>query len=145
MSIAAEGSGTRGFRAVVFDGEHSACAVLRAVRGNRSADSWTMDVAIVSRNRHGVVHARTDCTPDCSAPTDTPPGASTGAMLSLVYGMGALMQASANPGSRVSASFGAALTDDRSALLLVADEAADANFVAALAPFEGQIIGHWRA
>jgi hypothetical protein len=136
----------RGFRAVVFDGERSANAALTTLKAADSADSWTKDVALVSRNRYGAIHAHTDCDPDeGDVRTVTRAGPSTGAMLSLVHGMGALMGASANPKSLASASFAVALIDDTSALLLVADQATLADFVAALAPFGGKIIGRWRA
>jgi hypothetical protein len=138
--------GMRGFGAVVFDGEPSAKAALRTLKAADSADSWTKDVAVVSRNRYGAIHAHTDCAPDeGDVRTVTRAGPPTGAMLSLVYGMGALMGASANPESLASASIAVALIDDTSALLLVADEATLADFVAALAPFGGKIIGRWRA
>jgi hypothetical protein len=119
---------------------------MRGFRAADSADSWTKDVAVVSRNRYGAIHAHTDCAPDeGDVRTVTRAGPPTGAMLSLVYGMGALMGASANPESLASASIAVALIDDTSALLLVADEATLADFVAALAPFGGKIIGRWRA
>jgi hypothetical protein len=62
-------------------------------------------------------------------------------MLSLVYGMSALMGASAILAFEDSeiADFARALTDNSSALLLFADAAALADFATALAPFGGKV------
>jgi uncharacterized membrane protein len=132
-----------GFRAIVFDGTDTAYRALRTLKDADSAHSWREDVAVVSRNRDGTIHAHS------RAPQDdgmAPPRAglrqAAGGMLSLVYGMSALMGASAILAFEDSAiaDFADALTDDSSALLLFADAAALSDFATAMAPFGGKVI-----
>ena len=123
-----------GFRAIVFDGKDTAYRALRTLEDADSAHPWRNDVAIVSRNGDGALHAHSK-----AAQRN---GRAAGAMLSLVYGMSALVGASAilafeDPAI---ASFANALHDDSSALLLFGDAAALGDFATALTPFGGKII-----
>ena len=146
MSVATNREGVRSFRAIVFDGERTARLALKTLRDDNYERPWIDEVALVSRNRRGGIHAQTGCEPSVDdVPSGARAGPPTGAMLSLVYGMGALMSASANPKSAKSGSFGAALTNDTSALLLIADEATLFDFAVALASFDEKIIGRWEA
>ena len=131
------------FTASVFDGKDTAFRALRALEDTDSTHSWKRDVAIVSRNGYGVIHAHGKAAHDNgSAPPGYGFGRAAGAMLSLVYGMSALVGASAILAFEDSgiASFAQALIDDSSALLLFADAAALADFATAMAPFGGKLI-----
>jgi hypothetical protein len=124
----------RAFRAVVFDGKATARTALATLRHSDLPHSWKKDVAIVSRNRYGAIHAHSNLAEDDGHV------ATAGAMLSLVFGMGVLMGGSRMLEESGKPPFAAALTHDSSALLLIADQATLDDFADALARFGGRII-----
>ena len=132
-----------GFMAIVFDGKDTAFRAFRTLEVSDFARSWKRDVAVVSRNEHGAIHAHGRAAEDDGGASASPGfGRAPGAMLSLVYGMSALIGASAvlafeDPAIK---EFAKALTDDSSALLLFADEAALADFANVATPFRGKVI-----
>lgn len=145
-----------GFRAFVFDGKKTAGKALDTLEDRTSAYAWIDDVAVVSRNKHGSVRVHSTWAQDDSEVcAGSGFGAVTGGLIGMLFGPGGALAGAAVGGSlgaMLGASdeiafddpkldeFAAALSEDTSALVLVAEETTLADFVSAVEPFQGKII-----
>lgn len=142
-------------RAMVFKGKKTARQALRTLE-EQGAYRWIDDVAEISRSKRGFIKVHsTWAQDDTGVAGGIGWGAITGGLLGALMGpAGALAGAAAGGGiggliglsvevavedPRLSY-FAEKLTDDTSALVLVADEATAGEFVAGLAPFDGELI-----
>ena len=145
-----------GFRAFLFEGKKTAGKALETIDEQTAAYAWLDDVAEVSRSKHGSIRIHSTWAQDDSEVGGGAAfGALTGGMIGLLFGPGGAM-AGAAVGSSLGALFGVAdelalddpaldefadkLGNDTSALVLLAEDPALSEFVAAVEPLGGKIV-----
>lgn len=145
-----------GFRAYLFGGKKAARKALDTIDEETTAYIWLDDVAEVSRSKHGSIRVHSTWAQDDSdVAAGAGFGALTGGLLGLLLGPGGAL-AGAAAGSSLGALFGLSdeislddprldefaenLSNDSSALVLVAEDPALSEFVSAVEPLGGKII-----
>lgn len=144
-----------GFKAFVFDGRKSAMKAFYTLEDYSPAYAWIDDLAVVSRGKHGHIKVRSTWAQDNSGEAGLGWGAVTGGLIGLLFGPGGALAGAAVGGSLgglvgvgIDASvddpalddFAAALVNDTSALVLVAEEETLADFATAVEPIGGTVI-----
>jgi uncharacterized membrane protein len=145
-----------GFKAFVFNGKKTAGKALDTLEDRTPVFPWIDDAAVVSRNKLGFTRIHSTWAQDDSAVgVGTGVGATTGAVLGLLLGPGGAMAGAAVGGSMGALmgvsdeiafddprldDFAASLAKDTSALVLVGEAPALADFTSAVQPFGGKII-----
>jgi uncharacterized membrane protein len=145
-----------GFKAFVFNGKKTAGKALDTLEDRTPVLPWIDDAAVVSRNKLGFTRIHSTWAQDDSAVgVGTGVGAMTGAVLGLLLGPGGAMAGAAVGGSMGALmgvsdeiafddprldDFAASLAKDTSALVLVGEAPALADFTSAVQPFGGKII-----
>jgi uncharacterized membrane protein len=145
-----------GFKAFVFNGKKTAGKAFDTLEDHAPVYPWIDDAAVVSRSKLGIVRIHSTWAQDDTAVgASTGYGAITGALLGTLLGPGGALAGAAMGGS-MGAMFGLAdevifddprlddfassLAKDTSALVLVAEAPALADFTLAVQPFGGKII-----
>ena len=145
-----------GFKAFVFNGKKTAGKAFDTLEDHMPVYPWIDDAAVVSRSKFGIIRIHSTWAQDDSAVgVGTGFGALTGGLLGLLLGPGGALAGAAMGGS-IGAMFGVAnevvfddprlddfassLAKDTSALVLVAEAPALADFTLAVQPFGGKII-----
>jgi len=145
-----------GFKAFVFNGKKTAGKAFETLEEHTPVYPWIDDAAVVSRSKLGFIRIHSTWAQDDSAiGVGTGVGALTGALLGMLLGPGGALAGAATGGS-MGALFGitdeiafddprlddfaASLSKDTSALILVAEAPALADFTSAVEPFGGKII-----
>ncbi|HTY40448.1 MAG TPA: DUF1269 domain-containing protein [Thermoanaerobaculia bacterium] len=145
-----------GFKAFVFNGKKTAGKAFDTLEDHAPVYPWIDDAAVVSRSKFGIVRIHSTWAQDDTAVgVGTGYGALTGALLGTLLGPGGALAGAAMGGS-MGALFGVAdevafddprldefassLAKDTSALVLVAETPALADFTLAVQPFGGKII-----
>ena len=145
-----------GFKAFVFNGKKTAAKAFDTLEDHAPVYPWIDDAAVVSRSKLGIVRIHSTWAQDDSAVgVGTGFGALTGGLLGLLLGPGGALAGAAMGGS-IGAMFGVAnevvfddprlddfassLAKDTSALVLVGEAPALADFTLAVQPFGGKII-----
>jgi len=139
----------------MFDGKKSAQEVLNQLEDSSNDYPWIDDVAVVSKSSKGHLVIHSTWAQDNMGEQGFGWGAFTGAILGAMAGPGSALAGAALGGSLWGLfgiamddafddpkldEFGAKLTKDTSALVLVGDENIMSDYEVALAPFNGTII-----
>ncbi len=145
-----------GFKAFVFNGKKTAAKALDTLEDHLPVYPWIDDAAVVSRSKLGIVRIHSTWAQDDSmVGAEVGFGALTGGLLGVLLGPGGAL-AGAAMGSSMGALFGvadeidfddprlddfaASLAKDTSALILVGEAPALADFTSAVMPFGGKVI-----
>ena len=145
-----------GFKAFLFDGKRTAGKAFDTLEDYAPAYVWIDDVAVISRSKHGAIRVHSTWAQDDSdVGAETGFGALTGGLIGLLFGPGGALAGAAVGGSLGALmgagdelafddpqldAFAASLSNDTSALILVGEEAALADFESAVEPFGGEIV-----
>ena len=145
-----------GFKAYVFDGKRTAGKAFDTLEDYTPTYGWIDDAAVISKSKHGSIRVHSTWAQDDSeVGAGTGLGAMTGGLIGLLFGPGGALAGAAIGGSlgaMMGASdeiafddpkldeFAASLANDTSALILVGEEAALADFVTVVEPYGGKII-----
>jgi len=145
-----------GFKAFVFKGKKTAGKAFDTLEDHMPVYPWIDDAAVVSRSKLGIIRIHSTWAQDDSAVgVGTGVGALTGALLGVLLGPGGVLAGAAVGGS-MGAMFGvgseiafddprldqfaSSLEKDTSALILVGEKVAIADFTSAVTPFGGRVI-----
>ena len=145
-----------GFKAFVFDGKKTAGRAFETLEDHTPVYPWIDDAAVVSRSKLGIIRIHSTWAQDDTAVgAGAGVGAFTGGVLGLLLGPGGALAGAAMGGS-MGALFGvadevifddprlddfaASLAKDTSALVLVGEAPALADFTSAVVPFGGKVI-----
>jgi uncharacterized membrane protein len=145
-----------GFKAFVFNGKKTAGKAFDTLEDHMPVYTWIDDAAVVSRSKFGIVRIHSTWAQDDSAVgVGTGIGAVTGGLLGVLLGPGGALAGAAVGGSMGALlgvadevtfddprldDFAASLVKDSSALILVGEAPAIADFTSAVAPFGGKVI-----
>jgi uncharacterized membrane protein len=145
-----------GFIAFVFNGKKTAGKALETLEDRIPVYPWIDDAAVVSRSKLGIIRIHSTWAQDDSAVgVGTGFGAMTGALLGVLLGPGGALAGAAMGGSMGALmgvaneiafddprldDFAASLAKDTSALILVGEAPALADFTSAVQPFGGKVI-----
>jgi uncharacterized membrane protein len=145
-----------GFKAFVFNGKKTAGKALDTLEDRIPVYPWIDDAAVVSRSKLGIIRIHSTWAQDDSAVgVGTGFGAMTGALLGVLLGPGGALAGAAMGGSMGALmgvaneiafddprldDFAASLAKDTSALILVGEAPALADFTSAVQPFGGKVI-----
>ena len=145
-----------GFKAFVFKGKRTAGKALDTLEDHMPVYPWIDDAAVVSRSKLGIVRIHSTWAQDDTAVgAGAGFGAVTGALLGVLLGPGGALAGAAMGGSMGALmgvaneiafddprldDFAASLAKDTSALILVGEAPALADFTSAVAPFGGKVI-----
>ena len=145
-----------GFKAFVFNGKKTAGKAFDTLEDHTPVYPWIDDAAVVSRSKLGTIRIHSTWAQDDSVVgVGAGFGAMTGALLGVLLGPGGALAGAAMGGS-MGAMFGvadeidfddprlddfaASLAKDTSALILVGEAPALADFTTAVLPFGGKVI-----
>jgi len=143
------------FTAYMFDGKRTAQKVLEDLENSSNTYLWIDDVAVVSKNKLGLLRIHSTWAQDEMGATGLGWGALTGALLGLLAGPTGALAGAAMGGSMYGLmgaaidlavddpkldEFASQLKKDSSSLVLVTDENYLNEYEAALAPYEGTVI-----
>jgi len=144
-----------GFKAITFNGKKTAAKALHTLEDYSPEYYWIDDVAVISRNKHGHTRVHSTWAQDETGEAGLGWGAITGGLIGMLAGPGGALAGAVMGGGVMGVigasadvalddprldDFASALGKDRSALVLVAEEATLTDFATAVEPFGGEVI-----